>query len=60
MHGLCVYLCVCVCAESCLVVDPTTRPSVDALLAQLYSIADRLGENMEQPSVSPLGFHLVG
>ena len=33
-------------------VDPARRPSVDGLLAQLYGIADQLGENMEQPSVS--------
>ena len=37
---------------SCLVVDPVKRPSVDALLAQLYSVSDRLGENMEAPSMS--------
>ena len=36
---------------SCLVVDSSKRPSVDAILAQLYSIADRLGEDMERPSV---------
>lgn len=36
----------------CLVVDPAQRPSVDAVLAQLYNVSDRLGENMEAPSVS--------
>ena len=49
LHNILLY---CVVVESCLVVDPGARPSVDALLAQLYSIADHLGENIEQPSVS--------
>ena len=41
-----------VCAGKCLAVDPVQRPSADALLAQLYNVADRLRENVDAPSVS--------
>ena len=37
---------------ACLVVEPLKRPSVDAILAMLYSIADKLGENLDGPHVS--------
>ena len=37
---------------SCLIVDPRNRPSVDSIIAQLYSIADKLGENFDKPPVS--------
>jgi cyclin G-associated kinase len=40
--------------KSCLVVDPNARPSVDGIIAQLYSIADKLGENFDRPSKQPL------
>lgn len=41
-------------AGECLSLDPSSRPTVDAITAQLYGIADQLGEDMEQPSVSEL------
>ena len=37
---------------SCLIVDPRNRPSIDSIIAQLYSIADKLGENFDKPPVS--------
>lgn len=37
---------------SCLVVDPTKRPSIDSIIAQLYPIADKFGENFDKPPVS--------
>ena len=35
-------------------VDPSQRPTADALLAQLYNVSDQLQENMDAPSVSVL------
>ena len=35
-----------------MVVDPSNRPTVDAIIAQLYPIADKLGENFNCPPVS--------
>jgi len=40
--------------RTCLVVDPSKRPSVDSIMAQLYGIADHLGENLDQPPSEPL------
>ncbi|XP_019852858.1 PREDICTED: cyclin-G-associated kinase [Amphimedon queenslandica] len=40
--------------RSCLVVDPTKRPSVDSIVAQLYPIADKFGENFDKPPKEPL------
>ena len=37
---------------ACLVVDPKKRSSVDAIIAQLYPKADKLGENFDHPPVS--------
>ena len=36
----------------CLVVDSNKRPTVNAIIAQLYPIADKLGENVGHPQVS--------
>ena len=36
----------------CLQVDPSNRPTVDSIIAQLYGMADQLGENLDQPSVN--------
>ena len=36
----------------CLVVDSNRRPTVDAIIAQLYPIVDKLGENFGYPQVS--------
>ncbi len=36
-------------------VDPTQRPSVDSLIAHLYSVADQLGENLDKALVRGVG-----
>ena len=36
---------------ACLVVDSNKRPTVDAIIAQLYPIPDKLGENFGYPQV---------
>ena len=37
---------------ACLQVNPSDRPTVDSIVAQLYSTADKLRENLDQSSVS--------
>ena len=39
-------------AGACLVVDPRKRPTIDGMVAQLYAVADKLGENLEKSPVS--------
>ncbi len=33
-------------------IEPQRRPSADAIIAQLFSVADKLGENLDGPHVS--------
>ncbi|KAL5487095.1 hypothetical protein EMCRGX_G019654 [Ephydatia muelleri] len=40
--------------KSCLVLDPVRRPTADALIAQLFSVAGQLGEDLNQPTAEPL------
>lgn len=35
--------------ESCLSVDPSRRPSVDEITAQLFTVSDTLREDLERP-----------
>jgi cyclin G-associated kinase len=45
--------------RACLQVNPADRPTVDSIVAQLYAMADKLRENLDQPSVSfPISPHL--
>ena len=47
---------------ACLVVDSNKWPTVDAIIAQLYPIADKLRENFDCPPVSvvwPFNVHVI-
>ena len=43
----------------CLSLDPSSRPTVDGITAQLYGIADQLGEEMGQSCVSVCWYTLM-
>jgi cyclin G-associated kinase len=40
--------------RACLQVNPADRPTVDSIVAQLYAMADKLRENLDQPSTELL------